>query len=71
MELDEHTNPFSCEDIKNFHKLAQDNGAVFTTKSLVVSRIGKCSLYINSLHINDILLFILEFNSSNFSYTTI
>ncbi|KAE9543067.1 hypothetical protein AGLY_002978 [Aphis glycines] len=37
MELDENTNPFTCEDIKNFHKLAQDNGAVFTTKSLVNS----------------------------------
>lgn len=38
MELDENTNPFTCEDITNFHKLAQDNGAVFTTKSLVVSQ---------------------------------
>lgn len=37
MELDENTNPFTCEDITNFHKLAQDNGAVFTTKSLVNS----------------------------------
>uniref|UniRef100_A0A2H8TEX4 Uncharacterized protein MJ1065 n=1 Tax=Melanaphis sacchari TaxID=742174 RepID=A0A2H8TEX4_9HEMI len=38
MELDENTNPlFTCEDIKNFHKLAQDNGAVFTTKSLMNS----------------------------------
>jgi len=41
MELDESTSPFSCDDISNFHKLAQENGSVFTTKSFVVSRIGK------------------------------
>lgn len=37
MELDECANPFSCEDIDKFHKLAEENGAVFTTKSFVVS----------------------------------
>lgn len=45
MELDENTNPFTCEDINSFHKLAQDNGAVFTTKSLMVSWIGKRYIY--------------------------
>jgi hypothetical protein len=39
MELDESNNPYSREVIDNFHKLAQDNGAVFTTKSFVVRHI--------------------------------
>lgn len=39
MELDENTSPYSSEDIENFHKIAQDSGAVFTTKSFVVSQI--------------------------------
>ncbi|VVC27866.1 Aldolase-type TIM barrel,Antifreeze-like/N-acetylneuraminic acid synthase C-terminal,N- [Cinara cedri] len=33
MELDNNTSSFSNEDITNFHKLAEENGAVFTTKS--------------------------------------
>lgn len=37
MELDESNNPFSCEDIAIFHKTAQENGAIFTTKSFMVS----------------------------------
>lgn len=38
MELNENNNPFSCEDVNNFHKLARENGGVFTTKSFVVSQ---------------------------------
>lgn len=41
MELDESNNPFSSENVDNFHKIARENGAVFTTKSLVVSQIRK------------------------------
>lgn len=39
MELDESNNPFSRDDISKFHKLAEENGAVFTTKSFVVSKV--------------------------------
>lgn len=44
MELDENTKPFSSEDINNFHKLALENGKVFTTKSFMVNRIGNNSI---------------------------
>lgn len=43
MELDESNNPFSSEDIDNFHKLAQENGAIFTTKSFMVRHMLKYS----------------------------
>lgn len=49
MELDENTSPYSSEEIENFHKIAQDSGAVFTTKSFVVSQIvvRKNNIYSN------------------------
>ncbi|XP_050524582.1 sialic acid synthase [Daktulosphaira vitifoliae] len=37
MELDESTSTFSNSDFIHFHKIAQDNGATFSTKSFVGS----------------------------------
>lgn len=60
MEVDEITNSFSSEEISNFHKLAQQNGAVFTTKSFVVSQINK---YQNNLKIDYNLNMLLFFRT--------
>lgn len=64
MELDESTNPFTCNDIDNFHKLAQENGAVFTTKSFVVSDIMEYTIitvYYYNLYIRSFRIQFVKF----------
>lgn len=67
MELDENASSFSSEDIVNFHKLADENGAVFTTKSFLV-----CKIRITH-YILDIIFFIhfVGVDSSNISNTAV
>lgn len=68
MELDENASPYSEEDIANFHKIAEENGSVFTTKSILVCIMRVIMHY----YTNQIIAYIvLELDSSNISNTTV